>query len=126
MDIALWVVQVLLAIAFGLSGFMKVVQPKAKLAENERMAWVNDFSPTVIKIIGGLEVLAAIGLILPMLTNILPVLTPLAAVGLVLTMIGAMVTHLRRGENPALVINLVLLLLAAFVVYGRFIALPVA
>lgn len=124
MDIALWVVQVLLAIAFGMAGVMKVTQPKTKLAEN--MAWVNDFSANNIKLIGVVEVLAAIGLILPMLTNILPVLTPLAAIGLILTMIGAMITHLRRGENSMIVINLVLLALAAFVAYGRLVVVPVA
>jgi hypothetical protein len=66
-----------------------------------------------------LEVLGAIGLIVPLLTGILPWLTPLAAIGLVLTMLGAMATHLRRGENQMLAVNLVLLL-AAFVAYGRF------
>lgn len=123
MNVALWIVQVLLALAFGMAGFMKASQPVEKLAHN--MGWVNDFSPSIVRIIGVLEVLAAIGLILPILTNILPILTPLAAVGLILTMIGAMVTHLRRGEYPGLVVNLVLLALAAFVAYGRFVAVPV-
>jgi len=124
MDTALWVVQVLLAIAFGMAGFMKATQPKARLAEN--LGWVNDFSANNVKVIGVLEVLAAAGLILPMLTNILPVLTPLAAIGLILTMIGAIIVHARRGENSTIVINLVLLALAAFVAYGRLVALPVA
>jgi hypothetical protein len=61
----------------------------------------------------------AIGLILPLLTGILPWLTPVAAAGLVLTMLGAMATHIRRHENQMLVVNLVLLSLAAFVAYGR-------
>jgi uncharacterized membrane protein YphA (DoxX/SURF4 family) len=114
---------VLLAFAFGAAGFMKVTQPKEKLAVN--MAWVNDFSANNVKIIGLLEILAAIGLILPSLTRILPILTPLAAVGLILTMIGAAITHLRRGETPVIVVNIVLLLLAAFVAYGRFVAVPI-
>src|SRR5260221_672976 len=101
---------------------MKVIRPKEKLAE--RMGWVNDFSPTVIKAIGAVEILGAVGLILPALTGILPWLTPLAAAGLVVDMLGAMATHLRRKENPGVVGNLVLLLLAAFVVYGRFVAIP--
>jgi hypothetical protein len=62
-----------------------------------------------------------IGLVAPMLTGILPWLTPIAAGGLVLTMLGAMATHLRRGENQMIVVNLALLLLAAFVAYGRFV-----
>ena len=117
MNIALWVVQGLLALAFVMAGAMKVFQPKEKLAA--QMAWVNDFSPGTVKLIGALEVLGAIGLVAPMLTGILPWLTPLAAVGLVLTMLGAIVTHVRRGENQMLIANIVLGLLAAFVAYGR-------
>ncbi len=120
MNIVIWVVQILLALAFFAAGIMKVIRPKEKLAE--RMAWVNDFSPTIIKAIGAVEVLGAVGLILPALTGILPCLTPLAAVGLGVDMLGAMVTHLRLKESP--VGNVVLLVLAAFVVYGRFIAIP--
>jgi uncharacterized membrane protein YphA (DoxX/SURF4 family) len=120
MNIALWIVQVLLALAFGMAGLMKLTQPKEKLAG--QMAWVEDFAPNTVKGIGALELLGALGLILPLLTGILPWLTPLAAAGLVLTMLGAMATHLRRHENLRIVGNLVLLLLAAFVTYGRFAA----
>ena len=82
------------------------------------------FPQNIVKTIGSLELLAAIGLILPALTKILPILTPLAATGLVLTMIGASLTHFRRKEYPMIGVNLVLLALAAFVAYGRFIAVP--
>jgi len=122
MNVAVWIVQILLALAFGGAGIMKATQPKEKLAAN--MKWVEDFAPNTVKGIGALEALAAIGLILPWLTGILPILTPLAAVGLVLTMIGAMITHARRGEYPGLVVNLVLLALALFIAYGRFVAVP--
>jgi uncharacterized membrane protein YphA (DoxX/SURF4 family) len=122
MNTAIWIVQILLALAFGMAGFMKLTQPREKLATN--MAWVNDFASNIVKTIGGLELLAAIGLILPALTGILPILTPLAAIGLILTMLGASLTHFRRGEMPMIAVNLVLLALAAFVVYGRFVAVP--
>jgi uncharacterized membrane protein YphA (DoxX/SURF4 family) len=122
MNTVLWIVQILLALAFGMAGLAKLTQPKEKLATN--MGWVNDFSPNIVRGIGALELLGAIGLIVPALTNILPILTPLAAVGLVLTMAGAALTHLRRKEMPMIAINLVLLALAAFVVYGRFVAVP--
>lgn len=118
MNIALWVVQGLLALAFVMAGGMKVSQAKEKLAE--QMPWVNDFSSGTVKLIGLVELLGAIGLIAPMVTGILPWLTPLAAVGLALTMLGAAATHLRRGENQMIFVNLILLLLAAFVAYGRF------
>ncbi len=122
MDTALWILQVLLALAFGMAGLLKMTQPSAKLAE--RMKWVNDFSTTQIRLIGGLELLGAIGLLLPALTRILPWLTPLAATGLVLTMIGAAIVHVRRGELPMIAPNVVLLVLAAIVAYGRFVAVP--
>ena len=122
MNIALWIVQGLLAAAFLMAGFMKASQPKDKLAE--KMAWVNDFTASQVRNIGIVEVLGAIGLILPAITGILPILTPLAAVGLGITMIGAAKTHLRRGENQMIMPNIVLLLLSAFVAYGRFVAAP--
>jgi hypothetical protein len=74
----------------------------------------------MIKLIGTVEVLAAIGLILPAVLDIAPVLVPLAAVGLILLMIGAAVTHGRRKESRNVAVNVVLLLLAAFVAWGRF------
>jgi uncharacterized membrane protein YphA (DoxX/SURF4 family) len=123
MSIALWVIQVLVVVAFLVSGATKLSQPKEKLVKN--MAWVEDFSQPTVRIIGALEVLGAIGIVLPALTGILPWLTPLAALGLVLTMIGAALTHLRRAEYGNIAMNAVLLVLAAFVVYGRFFAPPV-
>ena len=122
MGIALWVVQGLLAAAFLVSGATKLSQPKEKLVKN--MAWVEDFSQPTVRIIGALEVLGAIGIVLPAPTGILPWLTPLAALGLVLTMIGAALTHLRRAEYGYIAVPAVLLILAAFVAYGRFFVLP--
>lgn len=122
MSIALWVVQGLLAVAFVMAGTMKLTQPKEKLVA--QMAWAENFEPSILKLIGGLEILGAIGLIAPLLTGILPWLTPVAAVGLILTMLGAMYTHLRRNERQLMIVNLVLLLLAAFVAYGRFLIAP--
>lgn len=119
MNIVLWVVAGMLALAFFASGIMKLVQPKEKLAA-AGMDWSEDFSAGTIKAIGALEVLAAIGLILPAVLRIAPVLVPLAAVGLVLIMIGAAITHGRRGESQMIVVNVVLLALAAFVAWGRF------
>jgi uncharacterized membrane protein YphA (DoxX/SURF4 family) len=118
MNIALWIVQGLLAAVFLMAGFMKASKPKEDLAA--QMAWVNDFSANTVKTIGILEILGAIGLILPLATGILPWLTPVAAVGLVLTMIGAAITHARRKENAMIGMNVMLLVLAAFVAYGRF------
>jgi DoxX-like family len=97
---------------------MKLTQPKERLAASG-MAWTEDFSPGAVKAIGSLKVLAAIGLILPAVLNIVPVMVPVAALGLILLMTGAAITHARRREPQGIVVNLVLLALAA-VVWGRF------
>lgn len=122
MNTAVWIVQILLALAFLMAGFMKATQPIEKL--KAQMKWVESVPPNGVRGIGTVEVLAAVGLILPALTGILPWLTPVAAVGLVLTMIGAMILHIRRGEGAHIAPNIVLLALAAFVAYGRFVAVP--
>ncbi len=119
MNIVLWIIAIVLAVAFAGAGLMKLTQPKEKLAASG-MGWTEQFSPGAIKAIGALEVLAAIGLILPAVLDIVPVLVPLAALGLVLMMIGAAITHARRKENPMIGANLVLLILAAVVAWGRF------
>jgi uncharacterized membrane protein YphA (DoxX/SURF4 family) len=96
-NIVLWVVAGLLAVAFLASGAMKLAQPKEKLAAFG-VGWVEDFGAGAVKAIGTLEVLAAVGLILPAALGIAPVLVPLAAVGLVVLMAGAIITYLRRHE----------------------------
>jgi len=119
MNIVLWGLAILLAVAFLAAGVMKLVQPKAKLSASG-MGWVDDFSPGMVKTIGALEVLAAVGLVLPAALDIAPVLVPLAATGLILLMVGAAITHALRKENQMIVINAALLILAAVVVWGRF------
>ena len=119
MNIVLWIIAGVLALAFLAAGAMKLAQPKEKLAASG-MGWTEDFSAGTVKLIGALEVLAAIGLILPAALDIAPVLVPLAALGLVLVMLGAVVVHLRRKETPMAAINVVLLVLAALVAWGRF------
>jgi uncharacterized membrane protein YphA (DoxX/SURF4 family) len=116
----LWVVAVLLALLFLGAGANKLIQSKQKLAANANMAWAADFSPGLLKLLGALEVLAAIGLILPGAIGVATVLVPLAATGLVLVMIGAIVVHLRRKEFPPIGMNIALLILALFVAIFRF------
>jgi uncharacterized membrane protein YphA (DoxX/SURF4 family) len=119
METVIWIIQGLLAAAFAMAGLMKVGQPKAKLAASGQ-AWVEDFGDRQVKGIGALEVLAAIGLVLPAALDIAPVLTPLAASGVALLMLGAGATHLRRGEAQMLPVNVVLGTLALFVAIERF------
>jgi hypothetical protein len=118
-NVTLWVIAGLLAAAFLASGALKLLKSKEELAESGQ-GWVEPFPPGVIKLIAASEVAAAVGLILPAVLDIATVLVPLAATGLVLIMIGAVITHARRAEWQSVVINLVLLALAAFVAWGRF------
>lgn len=104
---------------FLMAGFTKLSQPKAELS-NKIGNWVDSMPSSTIKLIGLLELLGAIGLILPMLLHIMPILTPIAGIGLALTMFFAMVLHLRRKENKNVGMNVVLLALCIFIVIGRF------
>ena len=119
MNITLWIVQGLLAVFFGAGGIVKMVRPPKRLID-QGLTWVEDFSPGAVKTIGALEVLAAVGLILPAVTGIAPVLVPLAAVGIGLIMIGAAVVHVRRGEASFVGVLAVPLAASAFVAWGRF------
>jgi len=119
MDVALWIVAGVLAVVMLTSGLAKAVRPREKLVKSG-MGWAADFSPNTVKLIGVVEVLGAIGLILPALLDIAPILVPLAATGLAVTMLGAVIVHVRRKEYLAMVPGVVLLLLALFVAWGRF------
>jgi len=119
MNIALWIVAGVLAAVFAAAGTTKLVRSRADL--EAQMGWVADFSDGQVKAIGALEVLGAVGLILPAVLDIAPVLVPIAATGLALLMVGAAVVHLRRGDPTAAVVpSLVLALASAFVAVGRF------
>lgn len=116
MNIALWVVQGLLAVMFLMAGATKAFQyEKAR----EKMAWVRDVPKGLVLFVGIAEVLGGLGLVLPALLGLPAVLTPLAAAGLALVMLLAAGLHAKRGEHQAIVMNMVLLLLSAFVTYGR-------
>jgi uncharacterized membrane protein YphA (DoxX/SURF4 family) len=121
LNIALWIVAGLLAVIYLLSGGGKLIMPKEKIAATTPSArWVEDFSAGSVKAIGALEILGAVGLILPALLDIGPVLVPLAALGLALIMTGAVITRIRRHEPKPMVADLIYLALALFVAWGRF------
>lgn len=122
MHIGLWVVQVLLALAFGMAGAMKAMTPIDELAT--KLPWVTS-APGLARFIGVSELLGAIGLILPAATRIQPRLTPLAASGIALIMVLATAFHIYRGELSALPVTLVLGGLAGFVVWGRLKKAPI-
>ena len=120
MNLSLWIIAGLLAVAYLFGGASKLIVPKEKLAVIPAAGWVEDFSAGTVKVIGALEVLAAVGLVLPAVLDIAPVLVPAAAVGLALIMVGAAITRLRRHEAKYMVADLTYLALAGFVAWGRF------
>lgn len=118
MNVFLWIVQAILAALFAMSGLGKVVQPKEKLAG--KYPWMHDVSQETVRFIGVMEVLGAIGLIVPAAAAIAPVLTPIAATGLAVLTVLAAAIHIRRKEPSGVAVTAVLFVLAVFVVWGRF------
>ncbi|HUO65692.1 MAG TPA: DoxX family protein [Terriglobales bacterium] len=112
MNLALWIIQILLALLFLFAGGMKLIMPLEKLTGPIALPGL------FLRFIGVCEVLGGLGLILPGLLRIRPGLTPLAAAGLVMIMIGATAITLKMGGVMA-VTPLVVGILAAFVAYGR-------
>ena len=116
MEIAIWIVSGLLALVNLGAGAGKLFTPRDKHVAQQ--PWAGDFTHTQVRLIGVLEVLAAVGLILPRLLDIVPILSPIAAVGIVVLQAGAMSVHLRRKEM--VVPNIVIILLAGFVATAGF------
>lgn len=113
MTMALWIVQLLLALLFLFAGGMKLVLPIEALTKETPLPG------TFVRFIGVVEVLGALGLVLPGLLRIRPELTPIAASGLVIIMTGAVVITLATGAVGTALIPLAVGFLAAFVAYGR-------
>jgi uncharacterized membrane protein YphA (DoxX/SURF4 family) len=120
MNIVLWVLQVLLAVAFFAHGLL-FLMPPPEIAEQMNASlprWFQLF-------LGVAEVLAAIGLLLPGLTRIQPWLVTWAAVGIMIVMVSATILHVVRGEMSSAAITLLLLAMATFVAYMRHRVLPI-
>jgi uncharacterized membrane protein YphA (DoxX/SURF4 family) len=118
MNVALWIMAGILAVAFLASGFMKVSRTKEQL--QPMMGWVANVPSAGVKALGALEILGALGLILPPLFGIAQILVPIAATGLAIVMVGAIIVHARRKEAQPLPVNVLLLILAVIVAWGRF------
>jgi uncharacterized membrane protein YphA (DoxX/SURF4 family) len=124
MDLALWIIQVVLALVFLAWGSAHIFRFDS-LAASPRSGWVRAVGRANLRVIGILEILGAIGLVLPAATGILPWLTPLAAAMIALLMVFAIVFHARRpGEAPNIMLNVVLGVLALAVAWGRFVVEP--
>ena len=113
MNVALWIVQGLLAALFVFAGGMKLVLPIEKMQDPVALPGL------FLRFIGVCELLGGIGLILPSLLRIRPGLTPLAAAGLIVIMIGAVVLSVIYMGVASALIPLLVGILAAFIAYGR-------
>ena len=120
MNLTLWIAAGLLAAVAMAGGISKTFVPKANLAAAHGGEWTAGASVGFVKTLGVLELLAAVGLILPAIVDIAPVLVPVTAVCWVVLMIGAMITHGRLGQAELVMLNMVYLALAAFIAWGRF------
>ena len=120
MNLVLWVVQVVLALAFLAHGLMFLFPP-ANLVEVMNAT----ISPAFRLFLGVAEVLAAVGLTVPGITRRSPWLISWAAAGLIIVMIGATVLHVRRGEVSSAITTTILLAMATFVAYMRWKVMPI-
>ncbi|HZT61180.1 MAG TPA: DoxX family protein [Pyrinomonadaceae bacterium] len=125
MTYLLWIIQILLALLFLFTGGLKLVIPADKLTAMNAQNQVQ-MSVLFLRFIGAMEILGALGLILPGLMRIKPGLTPLAAACLVVIMIGATVVTLANGTIGPAIFPFVAGLLAALVAYGRWRLAPQA
>jgi len=117
MNIGLWAAQGVLGAVFLLSSSMKLMMPVEQL--QAQMGWVGGTLGPLVRFIGAVELVGALGVILPAATRIKPWLTPLAALGFFVLMILASLTHVARGELGMLPVTFVIGGLAAFVAWGR-------
>src|ERR671921_1413031 len=106
MSLILWIITGLMAAVFLLAGANKLLIPQERLAKAPGGGWVLDFSAGFVKALGAVEILGAVGLILPALLGIAPVLVPLAAVGLATIMVGAAIVTYRRRESIHVLVDL--------------------
>jgi hypothetical protein len=128
-NVLLWILQVLWGVFFSFTGFGKILacDPAVWNHMLHNVAWFSAVPQGLFVFIGVCEFFGGIGLILPAMTGVKPKLTPFAATGLALIMILAAIFHMVRGESHFfLPVNLVLGGVAAFIAYGRLIAMPIA
>jgi uncharacterized membrane protein YphA (DoxX/SURF4 family) len=123
LNIALWIAQVVLAASFIWAGMMKLFQPIEKLSE--MWLWTSQVPDVLLKFTGIVDLLGGIGLILPSLLRIKPKITPMTAIAIVVLMVCASIFHIVRGEASQIGANIVFVLIAAFIAWGRRSKVPI-
>lgn len=124
LNVALWIVQALLALTLVGGALWKMATPIPDLAA--KMPWMGQVSPTFLYTTAVFDLLGGLGVVLPSLTRIQPRLTVLAALGCVALMASAIVFHVSRGEGAHTPFNFVLAGLALFIAWGRWRGAPIA
>ena len=123
LNIALWTVQVILGVLFLTLGVLKTVWAVEQLAA--LMPWTAGVLLNFVRFVGITEILGAVGLLAPLILRINPVLTPLGAAGLAVIMILSVPFHIYRGDGSQLGLNVLFLLMAVFIAWGRLIKVPI-
>jgi uncharacterized membrane protein YphA (DoxX/SURF4 family) len=117
MTMILLIVKIVLALLFGLAGIMKATRSMEQLA-GAGMTWVNEYPETSVRLVGILELIGALGIILPTLTGFMPVSSLICSLCLAVVMVLAAVHHYKHKEFKNIAINVVLFALCAFVAYN--------
>lgn len=121
--ILLWVAQILLSVSLIWAAYVKLFHSIEQL--EVMWPWTGEVSPGFVRLTGIIDLLGALGILLPALFRFKPVLTPIAASGIVLLMISACIFHICRGEASQIGFNIAFGAIAAFVAYGRFKLAPI-
>ncbi|WP_297097919.1 DoxX family protein [uncultured Draconibacterium sp.] len=117
MNIALWIIQIVIAALFLTTGSLKLVLPKDNL--RKVFEWIEDFTEQRLRLIGAFEVLGGLGLFLPGVYSVFEILIPISAIGLTIIMVLATFVHSKRKETKDLVFNIIVLIMLLLVVAGR-------
>lgn len=117
MNVLLWILQSLLAILFFMTGLMKTSKSIDSLAD--KMGWVHDASPWMVRMAGIAELFGSLGLLFPAVFGFWVMTTPAAAISLGLIMVLAIPIHVRRDELGMVGLNVLLLALLGLIAAGR-------
>jgi len=120
MNITLWIAASLLAVVALTGGLTKTLIPKSTLEQHDGAAWTRSASPGFVKTLGVLELLAAVGLVVPAAVGVVPVMVAVTATCWAVLMVGATVTHARLGQPRLALLTTIYLALAVLVAVGRF------
>lgn len=122
MHLTLWVAQILVAL-FLVTGAVLKFQPIEKIAA--MMPWAGQVPAAVVRLLGVIDLLGALGLILPSLLRIKPLLAVWAAIGVVVLMVCATIFHVSRGEASVVGVNIFCAFIATFIAWGRLKKAPI-